>query len=56
MRNSENRNSVERVRTALTLGRPDRVPVIEFVVDEKVARDAVPGCRYVADCMHRLDH
>lgn len=48
-------NSVERVRTALKLGQPDRVPVIEFVVDEKVARAAVPGCRDVADCMDRLD-
>ena len=48
-------NSVERVHTALKLGQPDRVPVIEFVVDEKVARAAVPGCRDVADCMDRLD-
>ena len=30
-------NSVERVQTALRLGQPDRVPVVEFVVDEKVA-------------------
>ena len=48
-------NSVERVHTALHLGQPDRVPVLEFVVDEKVARAAVPGCRDVADCMDRLD-
>ena len=48
-------NSVERVLTALRLGRPDRVPVLEFVVDEKVARAAAPGCRDVADCMDRLD-
>ena len=48
-------NSVERVHTALRLGQPDRVPVLEFVVDEKVARAAVPGCRDVADCMDRLD-
>ena len=48
-------NSVERVYTALKLGQPDRVPVIEFVVDEKVARAAVPGCRDVADCLDRLD-
>jgi uroporphyrinogen decarboxylase len=31
------------------------VPVIEFVIDEKVARAAVPGCRDVADCMDQLD-
>jgi uroporphyrinogen decarboxylase len=48
-------NSVERVHTALRRGQPDRVPVLEFVVDEKVARAAVPGCRDVADCMDRLD-
>ena len=48
-------NSVERVHTALRLGQPDRVPVVEFVVDEKVAGAAVPGCRDVADCMDRLD-
>lgn len=48
-------NSVERVHTALKLGQPDRVPVLEFVVDEKIARAAVPGCRDVADCMDRLD-
>ena len=48
-------NSTERVLTALQLGQPDRVPIIEFVVDEKVARAAVPGCRDVADCMDRLD-
>ena len=48
-------NSVERVHTALKLGQPDRVPVIEFVVDEKIARAAVPGCRDVPDCMDQLD-
>lgn len=48
-------NSVERVRTALTRGQPDRVPILEFVLDEKVARVAVPGCRDVADCMDQLD-
>jgi uroporphyrinogen decarboxylase len=47
-------NSVERVHTALRLGQPDRVPVVEFVVDQKVARAAVPGCRDVADCMDQL--
>jgi uroporphyrinogen decarboxylase len=48
-------NSAERVRIALKRGQPDRVPVLEFVVDEKVARVAVPGCRDPADCMDRLD-
>ena len=48
-------NSHERVHTALRLGQPDRVPIIEFVLDEKVARRAVPGCRDAADCMDLLD-
>lgn len=48
-------NSVERVHTALKLGQPDRVPILEFVVDEKVARAAVPGCRDMADAMDQLD-
>lgn len=47
--------SRERVQTALKRGQPDRVPVIEFVIDEHVARRAAPGCRDVADCMDRLD-
>ncbi|HOX05617.1 MAG TPA: uroporphyrinogen decarboxylase family protein [Planctomycetota bacterium] len=48
-------NSVERVRAALRREPVDRVPVMEFVVDEQVARAAVPGCRDAADCMDRLD-
>jgi len=48
-------DSRERVFTALRRQQPDRVPVMEFVVDEKVARAAVPGCHDVADCMDRLD-
>ncbi len=47
-------NPVERGHTALKLGHPDRVPVIEFVVDEKVARAAVPGCRDVADAAPKV--
>jgi uroporphyrinogen decarboxylase len=47
--------SRDRVFTALRRQQPDRVPVLEFVVDEKVARVAVPGCRDAADCMDRLD-
>jgi len=35
--------SPTRVEAALRLGQPDRVPVLEFVVNEKVARAAVPG-------------
>ena len=47
-------NSVERVFAALRRQPPDRVPVVEFLVDEQVARAAVPGCRDAADCMDRL--
>ncbi|MFH1918931.1 MAG: uroporphyrinogen decarboxylase family protein [Planctomycetota bacterium] len=48
-------NSVERVHAALRLEQPDRVPVVEFLIDEKVARAAVPGCSGQSDCMDRLD-
>ena len=47
-------NSRERVLAALRRQPVDRVPIIEFVIDEKVARRAVPGCRDAADCMDRL--
>jgi len=47
-------NSVERVQAALSLQQPDRVPVLEFVVDEKVAHAAVPRCLDVADAMDQL--
>lgn len=47
-------NSRERVVAALRRQVPDRVPVVEFVIDDKVARRAVPGCRDAADCMDRL--
>jgi uroporphyrinogen decarboxylase len=48
-------NSMERVHAALRLQQPDRVPVVEFLIDPKVAAVAVPGCRDMADCMDRLD-
>ena len=47
-------NSCERVMMALRRQTPDRVPVLEFVIDEKVARAAAPGCRDAADCMDRV--
>lgn len=47
-------NSRERVLAALGRQMVDRVPIVEFVIDEKVARRAVPGCRDTADCMDRL--
>lgn len=47
-------NSRDRVFTALRNEQPDRVPILEFLIDEKVARAAAPGCRDVADAMDRL--
>ena len=47
-------NCVERVHAALRLEQPDRVPIVEFLIDPKVAAAAVPGCRDGADCMDRL--
>jgi len=48
-------NSTERVHIALNVRQPDRVPVVEFVIDPKVAALAAAGCRDAADCMDRLD-
>lgn len=45
--------SIERVRAALEKGKPDRVPILEFVVDIRVARAAMPDCRDAADFMDR---
>jgi uroporphyrinogen-III decarboxylase len=47
-------NSRERVLAALRRLEPDRVPVLEILIDEGVARAAVPGCRDVAGCMDQL--
>ena len=47
-------NSPERVGIALRGGQPDRVPVVEFVIDPKVAAGAVAGCADPQDCMDRL--
>jgi uroporphyrinogen decarboxylase len=48
-------NSVERVHLALRRQQPDRVPIVEFGVDDAVAKAAVPGCKDVADCLDKLD-
>jgi len=34
---------------------PDRVPVAEFLIDDRVARAAAPGCIDAADCMDKLN-
>lgn len=47
-------NSVERVHAALRLEQPDRVPIVEFIVDEKVARAIMPDMRDVHDFMDRI--
>ena len=46
--------STERVHIALRGGQPDRVPVLEFLIDERVACAACPDCSDVPDCMDRL--
>lgn len=48
-------NSRERVLVALRREQPDRVPIVEFVIDPKVAKAAVPESSDVADCMDRLN-
>jgi uroporphyrinogen decarboxylase len=48
-------NSVERVLAALRRTEPDRVPVLEILIDETVIRAAVPDCHDMADGMDRLD-
>lgn len=40
---------------ALRRGQPDRVPVMEFLVDPHVARALFPDCLDSADCMDRLN-
>ena len=46
--------SPERVNAALTGRMPDRVPVVEFVVDPKVAFALAPGARDVAEACDRI--
>lgn len=48
-------NSSERVYAALRGEKPDRVPVVEFVIDPGVMHAAVPEARDVADGMDRLE-
>ena len=48
-------NSRYRVLAALRREQPDRVPIVEFVIDPKVAKSAVPDCVDMADCMDRLN-
>ena len=46
-------NSVERVHAALRLEQPHRVPVAEFIIDEKVARAIMPDMADIYDFMDR---
>ncbi|MDD2707386.1 MAG: uroporphyrinogen decarboxylase family protein [Verrucomicrobiae bacterium] len=45
--------SRERLQTALKKGKPDRVPLLEFIVDSKVVHAAMPDCHDAADFMDR---
>jgi len=42
-------NSADRVRTALQRGQPDRVPVVEFLIDPAVYRAILPDAQDQAD-------
>lgn len=48
-------NSAERVHTALRREKPDRVPTLELVIDEKVARAIMPDIIDVPEFMDRMD-
>ncbi|MDO8585719.1 MAG: uroporphyrinogen decarboxylase family protein [Armatimonadota bacterium] len=47
-------NSVDRVMTALRRQQPDRVPIVEFIIDERIARAIDPDARDVPDFMDRI--
>lgn len=47
--------SVERVHAALRLEQPDRVPIMEFIIDEKVARAIMPDIADAQEFMDRMD-
>jgi len=47
-------NSVERVHAALRLEQPDRVPIVEFIIDEGVARAIIPDILDSQDFMDRM--
>jgi uroporphyrinogen decarboxylase len=47
--------SYERVMTALNKGQPDRVPVVEFVIDPKVRRAICPDAKDFGDLADFLD-
>ena len=49
-------NSRERVFRALSGETPARVPLVEFVIDEKVRRAAMPAARDTADFMDRAGY
>lgn len=48
-------NSADRVRTALQRGQPDRVPVVEFLIDPAVYRAILPDAQDQADFTDRMD-
>ncbi len=48
-------NSCERVKAAFARREPDRVPVVEFTIDPKIVRQAVPEAIDAPDLCDRLD-
>jgi len=47
--------SYQRVMTALSRGQPDRVPIVEFVIDPKVQRAILPTARDFGDVADFVD-
>lgn len=48
-------NGYQRVMTAMKRGQPDRVPVVEYVIDPKVRAAICPTARDVSDLIEFLD-
>lgn len=48
--------SPERVACALSLGQPDRVPLVEFIIDPAVWSAVMPDCSSAQDFMDRMGY
>ena len=48
-------NSYERVMTAMQLGQPDRVPVVEFAIDPGVRHAICPSAHETYELVDYLD-
>ncbi len=48
-------NSYQRIMLAIELKHPDRVPIVEFVIDPKVYKALVPGAKSQTDFEEYFD-